>query len=609
MKKTLLTLALLGLAAGLHAGPVTPEKAMKVAEQVLSAHSTKAAGQLHLVWDGETADTKADAPAFYVIGRDSGGFVMVAGDDNVRPVLALSYSNPFKVEGMPENVRYWMNKIKRHVRSAQTATPAITAQWEAFEQTKSEQRPDASVTQLSTLPFTVQWNQTDPANLLCPIVTGERERSVCGCVPLAIAEIMTWFGYPEKGSGTVKEYVTNEGESNAFTIEAHELGTVYDWTNLQDLYTPQQFYAETNTELGRNLGQLLYDVGTLLQVGYSMNGTGGTLGYLVSELSQHMGYSLNAIERSRGNFLEWKWDQMLMDQLDLHPIYYSGYDYADSDNPADWNGHAYVIDGYGLYQNTDNVFHFNFGWGGACNGWYSSDYQYLSDYGYRFEDVTALFDFVPDPGRQTDYLYELSYYGNTGLRAEREKNSLTLKGYDIVNTGSGTFAGYMNVFSLDKDGVRKDQSWPGFYIPENYNLVPNAGWYGSALNITVDTGNANLVLGDKLAYYYMEENGTDFKKLKHAADAPTVVTEQPAFPAPFIGTETSYAVNDYFYFRLTNHDFNYEDAVWKITDPAGNTETYDQDKDRVQLTRAGKYTIKVTPAEGGETIVAVINVN
>jgi hypothetical protein len=35
---------------------------------------------------------------------------------------------------------------------------------------------------------------------------------------------------------------------------------------------------------------------------------------------------------------------------------------------ADWTvGHNVVIDGY----NTDELFHFNFGWGGSANGWYT----------------------------------------------------------------------------------------------------------------------------------------------------------------------------------------------------------------------------------------------
>ena len=132
MKKTILIFAFMGMAASLYAGPVSPEKALQVAERVLSVQSTKASGDIRIIWDGESAATKADAqaPAFYVVGRDGGGFVIVSGNDNVRPVLALSYTNRFQVEGMPCNVSAWMERIKRYSRSATEATPEVKAQWE-----------------------------------------------------------------------------------------------------------------------------------------------------------------------------------------------------------------------------------------------------------------------------------------------------------------------------------------------------------------------------------------------------------------------------------------------------------------------------------------------
>ena len=36
-------------------------------------------------------------------------------------------------------------------------------------------------------------------------------------------------------------------------------------------------------------------------------------------------------------------------------------------NPTETAGHNVVVDGY----NTDELYHFNFGWGGSANGWYT----------------------------------------------------------------------------------------------------------------------------------------------------------------------------------------------------------------------------------------------
>ena len=65
-----------------------------MARRVFGISTRSGAGQLHVVWDGKTAADTQD-PAFYVIGRDGGGFVIIAGDDRVSPVLAFSDKGSF----------------------------------------------------------------------------------------------------------------------------------------------------------------------------------------------------------------------------------------------------------------------------------------------------------------------------------------------------------------------------------------------------------------------------------------------------------------------------------------------------------------------------------
>jgi len=609
MKKSILILLLAGLSTVLQACPITPEKALKVAERVLSAQSaTKAASPLRIIWDGETATTKADAeaPAFYVVGRDGGGFVIVAGNDNVRPVLALSYTNRFQVEGMPCNVSAWMERIKSYSRTVQEATPEVKAQWETFEETKSGRFPDAGVTDVffpQNTP-TVEWNQSEPANLLMPTVPGDSERSVCGCVPLAIAEIMTWFGYPEKGTGTVERYVTNQGYSNAKTIPAHDLGREYDWAGLQSLKTDEQFRAQCSngdtTDLAWDAAHLLYDVGTLIQVNYRSSGTGGNEDRIPSQFSEHMGYSKNVVKRGREyGYPAWKWDQMLVEQVKVHPVYYGGYE-------AKGGGHAYVLDGYGYYGG-DVVFHFNFGWSGYCNGYYSSDYQAPED-GRRpntdfgeYSTVDALFDFVPDPNNQTSFVYELSY-SEDGLGITGSGNNRFVYADELCNSGNVAFSGMVSLFHLDKNGQRDSEPLES----KNINSFSAFAYYNN-YRIALNGTSSSLALGDKYAFYYRPTGG-EYKQVKgHTASS--AVAEVPVYPMAFIETAASYSKNDYFYFRLTNQDFTYTNAVWTITDKDGVVTTCYQSADCFKLTKTGKYTIKVTPVQGGETIVTVINVN
>ena len=637
MKKTFLILLLAGFSTVLQAGSVTPEKALKVAERVLSASSTKAAGSLHIIWDGETATTKADteAPAFYVVGRDGGGFVIVAGNDNVRPVLALSYDNKFAVEGMPENVRWWMERIKEYSRTAPEATPEVKAQWEAFEETKSLIYPEAGIHDEFLKSRTVQWNQDSPANLFSPKVKiGNVDyQAVCGCVPLAVSEIMTWFGWPEKGHGKADSYrygfrynnnqtVNVEMPENDLTIPEYELeqGTTFSylWEGLQALKLPEDFdaHASADDDLGKNLGQLLFDVGTLLQVQYGVS-TGGDLELLVSELCDHMDYSKKAIERRiTDGYSMIQWDQMLKEEVTLHPLYYGGYSYSSPANPnVGTGGHAYVLDGYATYtsqNHSEQVFHFNFGWGGTCNGYYSSDYQHVvikEGREYNFDTyMSALFGFTPDYKGTTSPECELVYKPEGGIRQTSNGNSLKVYANYVLNVSLCTFEGIVALFRLNKEGVRGQTPLGTIELSGGSDLPPGYNYRAGEDGVWFSIGKpSDVQLGDKLAFYYKPEGEVEYKKI--GLVNPSVgIDELALMPAAFIKTKANYSVNEYFYFRLTNHDSSYENAQWTITDPLKITETYLQEVDRIQLTQPGKYTIKVTPVEGGETIVTVINV-
>ena len=614
MKKSILIFALLGMAASLYAGPVSPEKALQVAERVLSVQSTKASGDIRIIWDGESAATKADAqdPAFYVVGRDGGGFVIVSGNDNVRPVLALSYTNRFQVEGMPCNVSAWMERIKRYSQSATEATPEVKAQWEALEQTKGGVLDGVTGVYYPNGTRTVEWDQDEPGSSLLPTASNDTEHAISGCVAIAVAQIMTWFKYPAAGQGTVSGY-TSSINSHTVSINSHTLGVqtndgwdgTYDWEGMAELTDYQKFRAAKGTPLEKDIAHLVYDIGTLLRLNYSSTATGGNVNRIASQFSEHMGYSKKAYERLREEgYPAWKWDEMLVEEVTKHPLYYSG------DDPYEDVGHAYVLDGYGYYQGNV-VFHFNFGWRGLCNGFYSSDYQApaddpnITDAGYgEYHNVSALFDFEPDRDGSSSFLMSLGYNSNGGIQASWNQNGLAITVRRLANRGNADFIGSYALFYVDKDdnseevdrsrqGVSQGDLSPGYYYTEfSYTFRNPQG----------------LVLGDRFYMGYQPTGEDSFSKVEYVNPA-IVLDEAPVYPCAFIKTEASYHVNDYFYFRLTNHDITYTDAVWTITDPSGNTTVLNQADDRFKLTKAGKYKIKVTPRQGGETVVAVINVN
>ena len=605
MKKIVCVLSVILLGSALYAGPVTPEKALQVARSVFaSAPATKAAvnSELSIVWDGEFEQTKgALNPAFYVVTRPEGGFVMVAGDDNVQPVLGFSFENEFKVEGMPENVRAWMEQYKSYSRSVTKQTAEVKEKWAEYAETKSALSGTFSDEYLGSR--TLLWDQSEPFNNAAPTVTGQSTKAVTGCVPLAIAEIMTWHWENNKSSAKaveVESYTYTPKTGGSYTIPAHTLGTVYRWSEFKDCNTYLDFYTSYPSEmttLGENVGQLVYDIGTILQVQYNNSksgegaGTGGSLMYL-DRLVDLMYYNKSARVLSRGNYLSGKWFSMLLAEIALRPVYYSGM------------GHAYVADGFATYSG-DKVIHFNLGWGGSCNGYYY--YDNLNTDAGLYTGAEGLFDFYPDPSETSEPIIELSlqyiaYYDTGGITITEDSGFTRIDVDNLTNTGSAPFGGYYAVYKVNKNGVRVGDAI--LEVDSSSSPIP-VGYSRGFYYYFPDPDPATLALGDKYALFYKKDASSEYKPVKYEVDG-KVIPEAAIFPAAFIKTKASYSVGDYFEFDLTNHDYRFNTSTWRVTAPGGGVTTYPLSDYHVKLTTAGEYKIEAITDQ--ETIVTFITV-
>ena len=624
MKKVFIMTILALAGAMAYAGPVSKEKALQVASKVFAAQpATKAAGpdKLTVVWDGEFEKTKgATNPAFYVVTREKGGFVIVAGNDNVQPVLGFSFENPFKVEGMPENVRYWMEQLKKQCRSVSPATLEIRRRWSAFEDTKAASPIDSGFTDEYLGSRTNEWDQTNPANYYCPDVAGQSYTAVCGCVPLATSLIMAWFGTANKSSasGTVAGYTYNSANGQTVEIPSHELGTEYNWAALKALASSHDFYSQINeytgsfstleqifqtyytgaakgyvtlTPLGENLAHLVYDIGTLLQVKYNDTnyaGTGGVASYIPMRVGPVMGYNNTARLVSKINYPDAQWEALLKEQIFQHPVLYSGRTEDDA-------GHSYVADGFASYGD-DLVFHFNLGWGGSCNGYYYTGVQDEFD-----RNHSALVDFYPNPS--SSHLLPMMGYGNNGgmqYSSGYNTGTLNFSITNFYNLGSASFSG--NIYAGISNADNSVSSYVSIISVDG--LPVNSGWTSYPGHSVTSPSPA---LGQGIQLYYKEASGATYYPF-YAPNSLSGLTSLPFFPAAFIKTEASYSVGDYFVFQLTNHNYQYHTATWTVTTPGGTSTDYTMDDYHVRLSAAGEYKITVSIPDK-EKITTFITVN
>lgn len=274
-----------------------------------------------------TATTASPSDAYYVFNNDAGGFVIIAGDDAVTPVLGYTSTGSFDAENLPDGLKDLLKSYERQIAALgdnyvanQTATRA------AFTGEK--------------LLNTAKWNQGNPFNKYTP------NNYVTGCVATAGAIVMKHHGYPAKGTGS-HSYTWN-GKDLTANFE-HD----YDWANMPTKYTVG------NDEAFDGVARLMSDLGVAVEMKYAKGGSGASMEDLLTALKKYFGYSKYARLLAIADLGAEVWNDRLRAEIDANrPILYSAVD-------SNKGGHSFVIDGY-----KDESFSVNWGWGGYCDGFY-----------------------------------------------------------------------------------------------------------------------------------------------------------------------------------------------------------------------------------------------
>jgi hypothetical protein len=326
-----------------------------------------------------------DEPMLYVFAMNgNGGFIIVSGDDVAKPVLGYSDNGTYD-ENNP-NFAYWMEMLSHEIADAvENDTPQdglIKAQWEAFE---NDNTADASADHVEPL-LKTQWNQSAPYNNLCPMWSGKR--TVTGCVATAMAQIMKYYEYPTTRIKPIPGYTTATKKINISQVTG---STTYEWKNMTNTYTSSSTPVENNA-----VATLMYHCGVSVEMNYDPDGSGAYSRDVDDALKNYFGYDAGVKHDSRGNFSSTAWLDMLKTEIKAgRPVYYAGADSKD-------NGHAFVCDGY----DSNGKFHFNWGWGGYCDGYFEVSALNpvavgTNGYNYKQEIITGIKPGAPPVNAQT----------------------------------------------------------------------------------------------------------------------------------------------------------------------------------------------------------------
>ena len=307
-------------------------------------------------------------PSFYVVNFNSEGFVIVAGDDRVQPILAFSDEGAFVSDNMPDHIRFFLDgytdEIQYTIDNQQEISADIQQQWDALISESHVLPKDGNVV-VGPLLGNNQWNQTKYYNNLCPAdATGNAAyggHAAVGCGALVMGQVMHYWRYPATGTGSHSYNSSNYG-----TLSANFGATTYHYESM-----PYRLIVSNHPDSCVDaIATLLYHCGVAVNMNYGPSASVANSNKIVAALSTYFRYPATVQYIERGSLPSSRWLIYLKGELDEGaPFMYGG--------SGNYGGHVWTCDGY----RDDNYFHFNWGWGGQQNGYFAL--TNCSSYGFN----------------------------------------------------------------------------------------------------------------------------------------------------------------------------------------------------------------------------------
>lgn len=288
---------------------------------------------------------------WYLFGAEtpngSGAFVLInglSGNGADRPILAYGTNGTFDPSKAPEHLLAWLNVYTEANRQAlaKSSTP------------RSSKRTTRRTTPVEPLLGEIAWDQLEPYNTFTP-KDGNGTPMPTGCVATAIGQIMRYYAWPKRAKQTLIEY-TPKG----FVYEIRQVigAKDYDWESMPGMVSAQSPIGEREA-----IARLLYDIGVASQMNYrsAENGGSGTFSFMGGQaLLKYFDYAPSLQNPLRIFYSRDEWEALIESELQAkRPVYYAGSGLQ--------GGHAFVLDGH----DGNGYYHFNWGWSGMGNGYFS----------------------------------------------------------------------------------------------------------------------------------------------------------------------------------------------------------------------------------------------
>jgi len=293
------------------------------------------------------------------------GFIAIAPDMQLKPVIAYSFTNNQDTDGKLRRILNYDMQLRMTQMDLlpQNMKNKNLDNWNSllsggYNSAKNTVWPPAGSTPTDGW-LMENWTQNAPYNNMVPMDPTTSARSLAGCPAVAMAMIVN---YQESVNNTVFNDSDDYYHSYAgrqYWIDDDYLANDFPSFPQLNLYldTLIMHYQSQQTLTNNDKAALVFACGTACKQVYT-SGASGTFG-----VSQ----ALDAYYRFNFNTIEILYDgdttitsRLIQNMKDSMPAHLALVDSAET------MGHNVVVDGY----DSDGYFHINFGWGGSANYWY-----------------------------------------------------------------------------------------------------------------------------------------------------------------------------------------------------------------------------------------------
>lgn len=422
---------------------ISKERAVKVASNFLFNADHRAISC--------TSFENKDIASIYVVNFSPEGWALVSANKNAKPVIGYSYTGFFDNKTLSSNVKDWLDFQSDQISNVKPNTE-WAEDWETLDKHSLPALKSAS--EVEPL-ITAEWNQDNGWNKFCPYFKdGPDEKAYVGCVAVAMAQALYYLKFPERPTGSK----TYGNVSLNFDNEP-----AYNWSQMSAT-SPDDYNA-----------RLLYNCAVAVEMDFGSDGSGAYTERVPFALQHYFGFTpaVKSIQRYTDDN---EWIALLKSELNKnHVLIYSG-------NPKNGGeGHAFNIDGY----NTNNYFHFNWGWGGPLNGYFTIN-----------NIAPGIDDFTKD--QKVVIGISLPYWGPTDIALSNQTIKEKMPAGTVVGDLSITDYSKNDQFTLEVFGAKlfmQDGYAPAKFYAENMQLKSleplTAGAYPEIATIRVTDSDGN----------------------------------------------------------------------------------------------------------------------